>query len=69
MKVSGFYCGGRPLILERLQSTISGRFRCGSGLRSQIAASLLQKHGYPRVRNLTGGFEAWEDAGLPVEKP
>src|SRR5690606_22810074 len=42
--------------------------QCGSGLRSQIVASLLQKHGFPRVRNLTGGFEAWEKAGLPVEK-
>jgi hydroxyacylglutathione hydrolase len=40
--------------------------QCGSGLRSQIIASLLQKHGYGKVRNLVGGFEGWEKAGLPV---
>lgn len=43
--------------------------QCGTGLRSQIIASLLQKHGFRKVSNLVGGFDAWEDAGLPVEQP
>lgn len=41
--------------------------QCGTGMRSQIIASLLQKHGYSRVRNMEGGFEAWQAANLPVE--
>jgi hydroxyacylglutathione hydrolase len=32
---------------------------CQSGMRSSIAASLLNAHGYPRVVNLAGGFDAW----------
>jgi rhodanese-related sulfurtransferase len=28
----------------------------------------LKKAGLDRVRPLAGGFEAWRDAGLPVEK-
>ncbi len=42
--------------------------QCAGGLRSQIAASLLLKHGFSNVQNMTGGFSAWKDAGLPVEQ-
>lgn len=41
--------------------------QCASGIRSQLAASLLQKHGFSNVMNLSGGLDAWEDAGLPIE--
>lgn len=41
---------------------------CGSGSRSVIAASVLRRAGYRNVRNLTGGIQAWRDAGLPIEK-
>ena len=40
--------------------------QCQAGNRSVIAASLLQRAGRRRVVNLTGGFEAWNGAGLPV---
>jgi hydroxyacylglutathione hydrolase len=40
---------------------------CGHGERSATAASLLLRHG-ARVANLAGGFEAWERAGLPIER-
>lgn len=40
---------------------------CGSGYRSSVAASLLQRHGHPRVKNLLGGMPAWKSAGLPTE--
>ena len=33
---------------------------CGSGYRSSIAASLLEKQGFTRVIDLVGGFNAWE---------
>jgi hydroxyacylglutathione hydrolase len=45
----------RPVILQ-----------CQGGGRSQIAASVLQARGIPNVVNLSGGFDAWKQAGLPV---
>jgi len=39
---------------------------CKSGYRSAIAASLLRRAGFSRVVNVTGGFDAWKAAGLPV---
>jgi rhodanese-related sulfurtransferase len=41
---------------------------CGTGQRSGTAQSLLKKHGFSNVVNLAGGFAAWRQAGLPVEK-
>jgi hydroxyacylglutathione hydrolase len=41
--------------------------QCGGGVRSQIAASLLIKHGLEAV-NLTGGMDAWRKANLAVER-
>lgn len=41
--------------------------QCASGLRSQIAASLLLKHGFDRVTNLDDTAAHWLQA-LPVEK-
>jgi rhodanese-related sulfurtransferase len=31
-------------------------------------AQKLQEHGYKNVWALKGGFDAWQKAGLPVEK-
>src|SRR5438874_10578939 len=42
---------------------------CASGTRSLLAGRTLREMGYTRVRNLTGGYGAWKDAGLPVETP
>jgi len=39
---------------------------CGSGYRSAIAASLLQREGLGQVSDLVGGLAAWEAAKLPV---
>lgn len=40
---------------------------CASGTRSLLASETLGQLGYRRVRNLVGGFDAWQRAGLPVE--
>jgi rhodanese-related sulfurtransferase len=32
-----------------------------------IACSLLRRAGVENVINVTGGFDAWRKAGLPVE--
>ena len=37
---------------------------CGSGYRSTIAASVLERAGFTEITNLTGGMKAWKDAGL-----
>ena len=31
-----------------------------------IAASLLQRAGFEQVINVTGGFDAWQAANLPI---
>lgn len=40
---------------------------CKSGYRSLIAWSLLRRAGFENVINVTGGFDAWQQASLPVE--
>jgi rhodanese-related sulfurtransferase len=44
---------------------------CKGGYRSMIACSLLRRAGFANVINVTGGFDAWQHAKLPVvvEKP
>jgi glyoxylase-like metal-dependent hydrolase (beta-lactamase superfamily II)/rhodanese-related sulfurtransferase len=44
---------------------------CKGGYRSMIACSLLQRAGFQNVVNIVGGFDAWQQAKLPVvtEKP
>ena len=37
---------------------------CGSGYRSTIAASVLERAGFSGITNLTGGMKAWKDEGL-----
>ena len=39
--------------------------QCASGTRSLLAARSMRELGYENVYNLTGGFNAWKDRGLP----
>jgi rhodanese-related sulfurtransferase len=41
---------------------------CRSGNRSRMAARALARLGFTDVYHLQGGYRAWKDAGLPVEK-
>ncbi len=41
---------------------------CGTGRRSNIAASILKKHGYNRIYNVLGSMTAWKSAGYEVVK-
>jgi hydroxyacylglutathione hydrolase len=45
----------RPLVVQ-----------CQAGARSSIAASVLLARGVRNVVNMTGGYAAWQQAGLPV---
>jgi len=41
---------------------------CGGGFRSALVADALQKMGYENPISLDGGWRAWNEAGLAVEK-
>jgi rhodanese-related sulfurtransferase len=41
---------------------------CRSGNRSGTAQRQLQRVGYARVFNVSGGMNAWTRAGLPIER-
>ena len=47
----------RPLILH-----------CGDGNRAGGGVAALRAKGFASVHNLAGGYGAWQQAGLPVEK-
>ncbi|MES5894104.1 MULTISPECIES: MBL fold metallo-hydrolase [Bacillus cereus group] len=55
-------------LLERLDDVPKNCpivLQCRTGLRSAIAASILQKADIKKVFNLKGGFLAWKKEGLP----
>jgi len=41
---------------------------CMSGNRSRMAGKALARVGFKEIYNLRGGYRAWKDAGLPVER-
>jgi rhodanese-related sulfurtransferase len=41
---------------------------CADGNRAGDGVALLRKNGFASVVNLSGGYAAWQQAGLPVEK-
>lgn len=58
-------------LAERLAEVDRGRqavLICGSGYRSSIACSLLQRAGIRDVANVVGGHGAWHKAGLELER-
>jgi rhodanese-related sulfurtransferase len=42
---------------------------CNEGYQSSLAAATLQDLGFARATDLEGGFQAWQAAGLPVDRP
>ncbi|KAJ3350264.1 hypothetical protein HDU83_009834 [Entophlyctis luteolus] len=42
---------------------------CAGGVRSVVAADILQRMGYKNVASLAGGIGAWKAAGKPVTQP
>ena len=53
-----------PAAVGQLDPARPVAVHCKGGYRSAIAASLLRRAGFPRVMNVTGGFDAWNAAGL-----
>ena len=74
---TGHALGAKNLPLARIESGAGDVAKkkdatlilyCDSGDRSGKAAAALRKQGYTKVFNLSGGFGAWKQAGLPVER-
>ena len=65
---SGHIEGAQHIPLPKLAAGLSALPKdkpllvlCGSGYRSSIAASLLLRHGFSRVRNVMGGMAAYQE--------
>src|SRR3954451_5545577 len=41
---------------------------CGGGFRSALATDNVQRMGYTNVISMDGGWRAWTQAGMPVER-
>ena len=41
---------------------------CQTGIRSAAASKIMAELGFTNIYNMTGGFTAWQAAGLPVIK-
>jgi rhodanese-related sulfurtransferase len=64
---------GKGIIERDIEAQVPGKntklvLYCGGGFRSALAADNLQKMGYTEAISLDGGWKAWQQAGLPVEK-
>jgi len=60
-------------LVEKFQNPAVGRdqplyLTCRSGFRAQQAAERLMAAGYHNLTLLEGGTEAWEKAGLPMQR-
>jgi hydroxyacylglutathione hydrolase len=58
--------GDLPDRVDELRDRGTIAITCGSGYRSTVAASVLERAGFTNVINLTGGMTAWVRQGLPV---
>lgn len=66
--VMHIHMGYVPNRLTELPRDETLAIQCAGGLRSQIVASILQKHGFTNVVNMAGGIDAWKAAKLPIEQ-
>jgi glyoxylase-like metal-dependent hydrolase (beta-lactamase superfamily II)/rhodanese-related sulfurtransferase len=73
--ILGHIHGARLIPLEDLRAHLDGLDKdagivtvCRSGARSAQAVTVLEKAGFARVANLSGGMIAWNHARLPVER-
>lgn len=58
--------GDLPQRLNELPRSMQLNVICGSGYRSSIACSILQRAGFPDIRNTIGGMAAWYAQTLPT---
>jgi rhodanese-related sulfurtransferase len=54
-----------PALTENMDRRVV--IMCDAGYASSLAAVMAQELGYANATDLDGGFQAWRDAGLPVD--
>ena len=64
---------GKGIIERDIESQIPDKdtklvLYCGGGFRSALAGDALQQMGYTNVISLDGGWRAYQQSGLPLEK-
>lgn len=73
----GHILGAKNIPLGQLESRIGELEKhkakpvivhCETGNRSGVGLAKLRAKGFERAANLAGGYAAWKQAGLPVEK-
>ena len=60
--------GELPARLAEVPADRDVYVHCRMGGRSARAVDYLRTFGRPNSYNVTGGIEAWDEAGLPVER-
>ena len=60
--------GELPSRLQEIPEDRDVYVHCRMGGRSGRAVQFLRDNGRPRAINVSGGIEAWKDAGLPVDE-
>lgn len=55
--------------LDQLEKNRRTAVYCNSGYRASIATSLMLRAGFNHIANVPGSWQAWTNAGYPVEKP
>ncbi len=72
---AGHVPGALSIPLDRLERELASVPKadplaviCAGGYRSSAATSILERHGFADVVNVTGGTNAWVAAGYPTEK-
>ena len=64
---------GKGIIERDIETKVPDRDKklilyCGGGFRSALAADNLKKMGYKNAISLDGGWRAYSESGLPVER-
>jgi rhodanese-related sulfurtransferase len=64
---------GKGIIERDIESKVPDKgttlvLYCGGGFRSALAADALRQMGYASAISLDGGWRAYQNSGLPVEK-
>ena len=54
------------MVLPNLERDVPIAVACAGGFRSSTAISVLKRHGYQSLFNVTGGMGAWKNAKLPM---
>jgi rhodanese-related sulfurtransferase len=64
---------GKGIIERDIESKVPDKqttlvLYCGGGFRSALAGDALRQMGYTNVISLDGGWRAYQNSGLPLEK-